>query len=1171
MNKKLFVALVVMTIAPLVMFGQLDDKQVKGVGEPAQLTANTYYNLHGKNERIPISGSSIATGAVKSQFIIPQDSLVAMNYSVITGLSFRATKSAINWGVNQFEVYVKEVTFTEYNSCEYYDWNDMTLVYTGNLSVSNCVMNIPFQNTYLYEGGNLMIGFKQIVTGSNYTVTWVGVEIANNSAIAGGYGSIVTFFSPKQPQTTFSYIPQEAPSCVRPHSIVLDESGATSVVLNWTQGEGQESWQLVYSTDASFDPDQASIVEVDERPFTLPNLAPETEYYLYLRANCGDDSYSYWSDQFSFATVESCVTPSDLYFIGEDGISADFGWTSQANNHIVRYKDNVNVQSEILLSCDFENGLPSGWTTINSDGDAFNWTFDGTGYTSYEGLGCMYSLSYNHSTWGYLNPDNWLVTPSVELGGSVTFYAKGKSMDQSVAQEHFAVYVSTTDTNVGSFTQISQEFVTTSDYALYSVDLSDYQGQVGYIAIRHFRVSRKFSLSVDNLTVFAEPSVWTEVTDVTSSPYNLSNLTPHSFYEVQVKAVCGDDETSRWSNSLVFNTTGNCDNYIVDCNHPLREGFEGSAFPPACWTAVHSGDCYWKHHGDNTSYSSSHPGCNTGSSSAYSDRYGTDVRLYMPTMKIMGAHATLTFWSCNTNTNLAGSNSVLISTDNGSHFTSLWTTTSFSGAWTKTTLSLDSYLNKNVIIMFRYRDNNHEEGGHGWYIDDVEINVPFEKSFVVDGNWNVASNWSPAGVPASTESVLVNAAATIPSGYVAQINSISFGENGSLTIADGGQLLHNNNGVEAVVKKTITGYGTSEDGWHLIATPVERSHYPTLINNLVASNPDNYDLYGFAPLLSGNEWRNYKADGISFVDNAKGYLYANVNTVNVEYVGELKSSASPVTVPLVYKPTSEEIVRGGNLLGNPFPCDAYLANGENFYRMNENGSELMLVDGVIHPCEGIFVVATSTGQSVTFTRTAPQSNRGQMNLNLSNRDGKVINRARIHFDETEGTEVFSIRPNSTKLFFSKDDKNYAAVGSETSAEMPLYFKASENGTYTITVNCDEQMSYAHLIDNLTGDDIDLLATPTYTFESRVTDYASRFKVVFMAQTDDFDSFAFVSNGQLVILNPGNGSALQIIDMMGRVVLQGEAVNSISLDGLSSGMYVLRLIKGNEVKTQKIVL
>jgi hypothetical protein len=69
--------------------------------------------------------------------------------------------------------------------------------------------------------------------------------------------------------------------------------------------------------------------------------------------------------------------------------------------------------------------------------------------------------------------------------------------------------------------------------------------------------------------------------------------------------------------------------------------------------------------------------------------------------------------------------------------------------------------------------------------------------------------------------------------------------------------------------------------------------------------------------------------------------------------------------------------------------------------------------------------------------------------------------------------------------------------------MLVSFKAKENGTYTISVDVDNvEMDYLHLIDNLTGTDVDLLALrqaqgpASYTFTAKTTDDASRFKLLF---------------------------------------------------------------------------
>jgi hypothetical protein len=141
--------------------------------------------------------------------------------------------------------------------------------------------------------------------------------------------------------------------------------------------------------------------------------------------------------------------------------------------------------------------------------------------------------------------------------------------------------------------------------------------------------------------------------------------------------------------------------------------------------------------------------------------------------------------------------------------------------------------------------------------------------------------------------------------------------------------------------------------------------------------------------------------------------------------------------------------------------------------------------------------------------------------------------------------------------------------------MPLNFKAVKDGTYTLSVDAEElALDYLHLIDNLTGNDVDLLVSPSYTFEAKTSDYATRFKLLFAPVCEDTNGdneFAFINNGQLHILNDGEAQ-LQIIDVLGRILydkaIQGGAEMPLNL---VSGTYVLRLISADQVNTQKVVV
>ncbi|MCR5645004.1 MAG: T9SS type A sorting domain-containing protein [Bacteroidales bacterium] len=128
--------------------------------------------------------------------------------------------------------------------------------------------------------------------------------------------------------------------------------------------------------------------------------------------------------------------------------------------------------------------------------------------------------------------------------------------------------------------------------------------------------------------------------------------------------------------------------------------------------------------------------------------------------------------------------------------------------------------------------------------------------------------------------------------------------------------------------------------------------------------------------------------------------------------------------------------------------------------------------------------------------------------------------------------------------------------------MPLCFKAHENGEYTLTISITPHSSLLtpHLIDNMTGADIDLLSTPSYTFTAKTTDYASRFKLVFNGNSaEGNDDFAFIdAAGNLIVTGTG---LLQVFDVLGHQLYAKQLPtpnSSLLTPNFPGGVYVLRL-------------
>ena len=376
----------------------------------------------------------------------------------------------------------------------------------------------------------------------------------------------------------------------------------------------------------------------------------------------------------------------------------------------------------------------------------------------------------------------------------------------------------------------------------------------------------------------------------------------------------------------------------------------------------------------------------------------------------------------------------------------------------------------------------------------------------------------------------------------------------------------------------VTPYTGERDNYYLIASPVGDVQID-LVTNLLSND---FDLYYFDQTKDNYEWINYEAgEGVVSVDPGfasmggelkagRGYLYANSgdgenDVVTLTFPGTAYTTEDG-TASFALDYEEGHGMTGWNLMGNPFNADVYI-DQENYYLMNEEGSDVMAFSGAIAPKQGFFVKATESGV-LNFSTEDPNAKVSKLSLNLVS-GSKVVDRASLSFGGSS-LPKFQINSSSTKLYIPMDGEDFAVVSSEEMGEMPVNFKAAKSGSYTLAVSTEVSFNYLHLIDNMTGADVDLLANPSYSFEASTTDYASRFKLVFATGNSD-DTFAFYSNGSFVISNEGEAT-VQVVDVTGRM-LSSETINgsaSISVDG-AAGVYMIRLVNGESVKVQKVVV
>lgn len=370
-----------------------------------------------------------------------------------------------------------------------------------------------------------------------------------------------------------------------------------------------------------------------------------------------------------------------------------------------------------------------------------------------------------------------------------------------------------------------------------------------------------------------------------------------------------------------------------------------------------------------------------------------------------------------------------------------------------------------------------------------------------------------------------------------------------LIIEDGAQLIHHNNDLKATMKKAIAAY-SGDGGWYTIATPFV-NYNPTEITT------NSYDLYAYNE-SADQEWENYKAGSFNMTCGS-GYLYAHNPSTTLRMTGTLTIGDYSKAVELSYE-NSEENLRGFNLLGNPTAHDITFTTTGNvsdgyYYLSNHDGWEYSTSNNV--PVgRGFLVKANAANQSVTLNPQSKGESMVKEHFISLDIDG---DKAYVKMTEGVSMPMLNFQGKSSSVYLTRDGQAYTMLVRDNAESIDLCYRPKRHSKHTLSVTANG-VDYLHLIDHKTGTDIDLIATPNYSFESTSSDYTSRFQLKFNDDSDsDSDLFAYYSDGRIVVNGEGT---LQIYDITGRKVENSHLV---------PGVYILRLTTPERVKTQKLVI
>ena len=580
--------------------------------------------------------------------------------------------------------------------------------------------------------------------------------------------------------------------CGKPGKPTIAAAGitASSAEIAWASEEGQAAWQIAMDTIASFIPDSVELISTSANPYTAEDLLAEHTYYVYVRANCGEDGFSAWSELASFKTAKACQKPDGVAVSDITDHTAVVTWNTYGQSSFritygigTAFTDSVDVTGgsftlfgldenttyrvKVAASCDetqwssaksfktactpiaalVENFdgitgstsshvLPDCWGYLNS-GSSYSYLPNAYASASYANTGDNSLKFYSYASSSYA--DQYAILPAISglSGLRMKFNARKYSASYDAT---FMVGVMTDPTDAASFEVIDTLAPKAIAYEPFSVAFDSYAGEGMYIAIKVEVPATSYrGVHIDDIVVEPIPSClepadlavaaigtdsaklsWVsaasewqiylnnDTVSASENPYVLRDLTPATEYELKVRAICAEGDTSAWSGTLHFITE--C---TVISSFPWSDDFNALASGiPVCWNndeGTTTTDSYkWNRYANTTDT------CLRFNS--YTNSSNNTNILATPKFSLTEPVILSFDWKNPT----GGAGFVFISKDGGVTKDTLASALTDITEWTEFEFNLSAYTGEEVVIYFK-GISNYGNGDAYLYLDNIAL------------------------------------------------------------------------------------------------------------------------------------------------------------------------------------------------------------------------------------------------------------------------------------------------------------------------------------------------------------------------------------------------------------------------------------------------------------------
>ena len=371
-------------------------------------------------------------------------------------------------------------------------------------------------------------------------------------------------------------------TCSAPSGINVQNVTTTEAALTWTAPitTNVASYDYYINETNNITGTTIPTGNVTTTTVNLDNLTPATQYYFWVRSNCGIlDGNSLWTGPFTFFT--QCVAIN------------------------LPYTETFNSDSS-TVNC---------WTVINNNNDSVQWNTNTT-WSPFEGDQSANIPIFN---WNPTVNDDYLVSPVFNSNGVYRlkyYYRIGWGSDP----QSFSVKMSQNGgTGVADFTQtvVAEQGYSNEDYVEKIVYLPSFTGQVAfawYVGNSNNREIYIDKVVIEPVPTCPEPyelfatqitdesvsltwqqygtvasweviilphgqSIPNDLTTITVYPTNtasiaIDDLEDITAYDVYVRALCSPTELSEWSSALEITTSPSNDECHESVVLPVNSGPE---------------------------------------------------------------------------------------------------------------------------------------------------------------------------------------------------------------------------------------------------------------------------------------------------------------------------------------------------------------------------------------------------------------------------------------------------------------------------------------------------------------------------------------------------------------------------------------------------------------------